>query len=103
MCASWERFDAARPYAMTTVGGDQLGHFSTGALQRMSIGDDVKQYLNRARQCVEIAPTMRDVRQRLILLEMARAWTKLARQAEKNKATDVVYETPSAKQPPIEP
>jgi len=47
---------------------------------------------------------MRDVRQRLILLEMARAWTKLARQAEKNKATDVVYETPSAKrQPPIEP
>ena len=66
------------------------GAINWGTSETMAVGDVVKQYLTRARQCVEIASTMGDAQQRLILLEMARVWTKLAKQAEKNKATDVV-------------
>src|SRR4051812_44391390 len=35
-----------------------------------------------------------DAKQRLMLLEMARAWTRLAEQRKKNLQSDLVYETP---------
>jgi len=38
------------------------------------------------------------------LLEMAAAWMRLAEQAEKNSASDLVYETPSpSRRPPPRP
>jgi hypothetical protein len=39
---------------------------------------------------------IRDHTQRAILLNMAVAWRDLAKQAEKNRLNDVVYETPAS-------
>ena len=50
------------------------------------------QYRARAQQCIEIAQDM-DPPRRLILLEMARVWMRLAQQAERNQKNDLVYET----------
>ena len=55
---------------------------------------DAKVYLARARHCLDIASAL-DASRRLILLEMAQAWTRLAEQAERNRMSDLVYETPS--------
>jgi hypothetical protein len=55
--------------------------------------EDAKDYLDRARHCLDIASTV-DGSRRLILLEMAQAWSRLARQAERNRKADIVYETP---------
>ena len=52
-----------------------------------------KEYLLRARHCLDIASAV-DPSRRLILLEMAQAWTRLADQAERNRKSDLVYETP---------
>jgi hypothetical protein len=62
--------------------------------------DDVQRYLTRARCCVEIASTMRDVQQRLILLDMAQVWIRLANQSGTNVSTDLSRETPKAIIPP---
>jgi len=42
-----------------------------------------------------MARDMMDPQQRLVLLDMASCWLKLAQQAEKNSRLDLVYETPS--------
>ncbi len=55
--------------------------------------DDAKDYLVRAQHCIDIAKET-DSPRRLVLLEMAKAWMRLAEQAERNRKTDVVYETP---------
>ena len=55
--------------------------------------NDAKEYLARARHCLDIASAV-DSSRRLILLEMAQAWTRLAKQAERNRKNDLVYETP---------
>lgn len=60
----------------------------------MPRSQDAKAYLVRARHCLDIASAV-DVSRRLILLEMAQAWTRLAEQAERNRKSDLVYETPS--------
>jgi len=59
----------------------------------MTGNEDAKEYLARARHCLDIASAM-DQSRRLILLEMAQAWTRLAEQAERNRNSDLVYETP---------
>lgn len=71
-----------------------------GELFAMPDGDDVQRYLTRARCCVEIASTMSDVQQRLILLEMAQVWIRLANQGGANGSTDLSNETPKATTPP---
>lgn len=62
----------------------------------MAGNDDAKEYLARARHCLEIASAV-DSSRRLILLEMAQAWTRLAAQAERNRKSDLVYETPRSR------
>jgi hypothetical protein len=62
--------------------------------------DVVQKYLTRARCCVEIATTMSDVQQRLILLDMAQVWMRLANQAGTNESTDLTPDTPKAIIPP---
>jgi hypothetical protein len=59
--------------------------------------EDAKAYLLRARHCLDIASAV-DRSRRLILLEMAQAWTRLAEQAERNRKSDLVYETPARSQ-----
>ena len=53
-----------------------------------------KQYRLRARHCLEIAGDLSDPKEKLALLDMARAWSNLAEQARKNGRADLVYETP---------
>jgi hypothetical protein len=60
--------------------------------------EDAKAYLARAQHCLDIARAM-DGSHRLILLEMAQAWTRLAQQAERNRKNDMVYETPRTRRP----
>jgi hypothetical protein len=71
-----------------------------GELCAMPDGDDVQRYLTRARCCVEIAGTMSDVQQRLILLDMAQVWIRLANQGGTNESTDLTRETVKATTPP---
>jgi hypothetical protein len=44
----------------------------------------------------------RDHSQRTTLLNMAVAWRELARQAEKNRRNDIVYESPPAPSVPLQ-
>ena len=66
----------------------------------MPDGDDVQRYLTRARCCVEIASTMSDVQQRLILLDMAQVWIRLANQGGTNESTDLTREILKSTTPP---
>ncbi|MFL4980860.1 MAG: hypothetical protein ACJ8FU_15455 [Xanthobacteraceae bacterium] len=54
-------------------------------------------YRRKAAQCILVAEETTDAANRLVLMEMAQAWVRLAEQAEKNLLTDVVYETPPQK------
>ena len=56
--------------------------------------EDAKEYLARARHCLDIASAV-DSSRRLILLEMAQAWTRLAEHAERNRTTARTYGAPS--------
>lgn len=57
------------------------------------------EYRRNAERCVAAAEFVSDSRSRLLLLEMAAAWMRLAEQAEKNLTADLAYETPpSARQ-----
>jgi hypothetical protein len=58
--------------------------------------DDAEEYRNRAKSCLKIIPDLTREEHKLAVLAMARAWLRLAEQAEKNRATDVVYATPGA-------
>lgn len=64
----------------------------------MPYGDDVSKYLTRARCCVEIANTMTDVKQKLILLDMAQVWARLANQTANDTSADLSHDAP----PPAE-
>ena len=61
--------------------------------------DEADTYRDHATDCLALAGDASDVRHRLALLDIARVWLDLADQAEKNAATDLVYETPP---PPAE-
>jgi hypothetical protein len=52
-------------------------------------------YQQRATQCVVLAQATSDLKAKLTLLEMARAWLASAEQAIKNSETVLVYEPPS--------
>ncbi len=56
--------------------------------------DSSQHYRANAAECLEMAKEMTDPQKRLVLLDMASCWMKLARQAEKNSRLDLVYETP---------
>jgi hypothetical protein len=45
-------------------------------------------------ECFAMAQDMTDPQKRVILLDMASCWLRLARQAEKNRGLDLAYETP---------
>ena len=53
-----------------------------------------QRYLTNAAHCLEMAKDAMDPHKRLVLLDMASCWLKLAGQAEKNSRLDLVYETP---------
>jgi hypothetical protein len=57
-------------------------------------------YQQYARDCYRFASETNDFVTKNELLVMARAWVRLADQAEKNSRQDLVYETPS---PPPQP
>ena len=59
----------------------------------MSPGDVVAFYRLYAARCIRIAQDL-ELDGKLILLDMAQAWLRLAEQAEKNSETALVYETP---------
>jgi hypothetical protein len=54
----------------------------------------VEDYHLRAAQCERLAQTTTDFQNKRMLLQMARAWVRLAEQAIKNSKTTLVYETP---------
>jgi hypothetical protein len=53
-------------------------------------------YRRNAIECLRIADETLNARSRILLIHMAESWMRLAQQAERNLATDLVYET----QPP---
>jgi hypothetical protein len=55
---------------------------------------DKARYLEFATKCLRAAEQTADPSTKLLFLEMAMAWRRLAKQAEKNSRLDVVYETP---------
>ena len=54
-----------------------------------------EKYELQAAQCLLLANQTTNSKNKLALMEMARAWLRLADQAEKNSHADLVYETPS--------
>jgi hypothetical protein len=69
----------------------------------MSRLDAAEEYRRRAEHCVKLARALARAEDKLILLEMAQAWLRLAEQATKNRATDLVYETPRGRRRPSAP
>ena len=55
-------------------------------------------YHLHAANCTDIARRTSDPKNRLVLLQMAAAWLKLAEQVEKNIQVSLVYETPEPRQ-----
>ena len=53
-----------------------------------------QEYQLRADQCARLARTASDLQSKLLLLQMARSWLRLAEQTTKNSETVLVYETP---------
>jgi hypothetical protein len=56
--------------------------------------DAAGEYRRRARHFIGLASGMAHAEDKVILVKMAQAWLHLAEQATKNRATDLVYETP---------
>jgi hypothetical protein len=56
-------------------------------------------YLAAAEGCIRLAGQMSDPAKKSVFVDLAATWMRLAEQAEKNAATDVVYEPPLARQP----
>jgi hypothetical protein len=57
------------------------------------------EYRERAAECCRVANEIANPDSRMTLLEMARAWLRLADQAERNSRSDLSYESPSVPQP----
>jgi len=53
-----------------------------------------RQYRLYAQHCLEIAAALTNLKERVKLIDLAKAWANLANQAEKNGRLDLVYETP---------
>jgi hypothetical protein len=51
------------------------------------------EYRRHAAECLRIAENLGESRSKAGLIAMAQAWLQLARQAEKNADTGLVYET----------
>jgi len=51
-------------------------------------------YRQNALECLRLAHATTEPATRAVLTDMATAWVKLGEQAEKNRQTDLVYETP---------
>jgi len=60
------------------------------------------EYRRSAADCLRMAERTADLAARATLLDMAQSWRVLAEQADRNSATDVVYETPP-RSPPRSP
>lgn len=60
----------------------------------MSKPSQIEVYRRYAAQCVAVAQTCPDTEGKLVLLEMARGWLLLAKQAAQNGETTLLYETP---------
>jgi hypothetical protein len=60
------------------------------------------EYRRNAVNCLRVAERTADLAARATLLDMAQSWRFLAEQADRNSATDVIYETPP-KSPPQQP
>ncbi len=58
------------------------------------------EYRLHAVLCLKLANEITDERGKSALIDMAQAWKRLAEQAEKNSALDIVYETPAKTPPP---
>jgi len=58
--------------------------------------DDAEEYRKRAQSCIEIFSSLMQEEHKLEVLGMAKAWLRLAEQAEKNRQTNVLYATPGA-------
>jgi hypothetical protein len=56
-------------------------------------GGSANDYRVRAKLCLEIAKDL-DSSRKVILLQMAQVWLRLAAQADRNRKSDVTYETP---------
>jgi hypothetical protein len=57
------------------------------------------EYRCHAEECLRIADDIPNAQHKMVLIAMAQAWLRLARQAEKGPAADIVYQMPS---PPTE-
>jgi hypothetical protein len=57
------------------------------------------QYKRNALQCLTQAADVSDPLTQAVLRSMAQAWLRLAEQADKNGATNLVYETPPSDKP----
>ncbi len=53
----------------------------------------VDEYRRHAGECLRIAEHVTNSQSRTVLIHMAQAWLRLARQAEKNLATNIDYAT----------
>jgi len=62
----------------------------------------MNEYRRHAAECLAIAddPVISPQR-KVMLIAMAQAWLRLAQEAEKNLATDLVYETPPLRERPV--
>ena len=56
--------------------------------------DSVDRYRAYASDCLRLGGTISDPTSKAVLLDMARAWVRLAEQAQKNSQVDLVYESP---------
>jgi hypothetical protein len=79
-----------------------LGRFVAFRGAVMSPSDLVNCYRLYAASCVEIARDLEPNR-KLIFLDMAQAWIRLANRTEKSPDALFVYETPLAQPPPEKP
>jgi hypothetical protein len=62
--------------------------------------DKSELYRANAVECLVVASSMTDPNSRISLLKMAGKWFRLADLAAKNTSTDLVYETPPARDVP---
>ena len=60
----------------------------------------LREHEQNAARCLALAEQLSDVALKQSMIGMAAAWLRLAEQAEKNLALDVVYEPPPAKAGP---
>jgi hypothetical protein len=59
------------------------------------------EYRRHAIECLRIADEIINARSRVLLIDMAQSWLRLAQQSEKNPAPDPVYETPPRPARPV--